>query len=226
MRLCNSLSVAANDSSAQEAHPHRTFGQRALKAGLFVLFSAILVIPRIRRLRRRPWAWSGVRLAVAGCAAWLGWRYKHADAGVPTLILSLILFAFSLLVRAKPEEKSIDVLARELNALIVLNGGAFRQSPDSPPVAKAQILVFPERILVFGPKERELLEIHLAKVRNIAVKQIDAEQGKDWAVEISWLGNEPCVTLFEYDGFFAEHLAQVTESTVRSQWKKELPVLQ
>jgi hypothetical protein len=28
-----------------------------------------------------------------------------------------------------------------------------------------------------------------------------------------------------YDGHFAEHLAQVTESTLRSQWKKDLSVI-
>lgn len=122
------------NAGEQLTEPRRTFGQITKQAGLFVLFATILVIPRIRRLRRRVWVWSGVRLGVAVCATWLGWRYTHAGAGVATLVLALLLFAFSLLLRAKPEETSVDALARELNALIVLNGGEFRLSPDSIPL--------------------------------------------------------------------------------------------
>jgi len=195
---------------------------------LFMLFGTILMIPRIRRLRRRPEPWAGVRLGVAACATWLGWRYKHAGAGVASLAASLLLFTFSLLVRAKPLVKSADALTQELSALIVLNGGIFRQSPDSTPIPKAQIFVHPEQIIVFGPRERRLLEIPLAKVRNLAAHPIasGAEEGAgQWEVEITWVAEGPCTTAFQYDGVFAEHLARVTESTLRSQWKRELPVI-
>jgi hypothetical protein len=141
----------------------------------------------------------------------------------------LLLFAFSLLVRAKPEVKSIDALARDLSALIVLNGGTFRQSPDSTPIPKAQIFVYPDLIIVLGPRERDLLEIPLAKVRNLAVHAItngSREGPEPWEVKIDWVAEEPCTTTFQYGGAFAEHLAQVTERTLRSQWKKDLPVIQ
>ena len=117
------------------------------------------MIPRIRRLRRRVGAWACVRLGVAACATWLGWRYRHAGAGVASLVGALLLFAFSLLVRAKPEVKSADAIAAELGALIVLNGGIFQESPDSTPIQHAQIFVHPEQIIVLGPRERRLLEI-------------------------------------------------------------------
>jgi hypothetical protein len=219
--------MAANGRADQPPQTHLTIGQKIKRTGLFVLFGALLIIPRIRRLRRRVWAWSFVRLGVAACATWLGWRYKHAGAGPATLALSLILFAFSLLVRVKPEEKSADVLARELNALIVLNGGAFRQSPDSLLVAPSEIYVCPAEIIVVGPKERRLLEIPFARVRNLVAHGVADGAGKaeDWVVEITWLDDEPCATTFEYQGTFAEHLARVTESTLRSQWIKDLPVI-
>ena len=221
--------MAVNDSGEQASQPRRTFGQWVKQAGLFILFGTILMIPRIRRLRRRPEAWACVRLGVAACATWLGWRYKHAGGGVASLAGSLLLFAFSLLVRAKPVVKSADAIAAELGALIVLNGGTFLESPNSPPIHKAQIFVHPEQIMVLGPQEHCLLEIPLAKVRSLAAHPITNGTGEGvepWEVEISWLANEPCTTTFRYGGAFAEHLARVTESTLRSQWKKDLPVLQ
>jgi hypothetical protein len=141
---------------------------------------------------------------------------------------ALLLFAFSLLVHAKPELKSMDALAQELKALIVLNGGIFRQSPGSTPIQPAQILVHPEQIIVLGPRERRLLEIPLAKVRSLAAYSVPKGTGEDvepWEVEITWMADASCTTTFHYDGAFAQHLAQVTESTLRSQWKKDLPVI-
>ncbi len=216
-------------ASAQTEQPQtrRTLGQWVKHTGLFVLFGTLLFIPRLRRLRRRVWEWSLVRLAVAACATWLGWRYKNAGAGPASLVLSLLLFAFSLLVRAKPEEKSADDLARELNALIVLNGGAFRPSPDSVPVAPVEIFVCPASIIVVGPKERRLLEVPFANVRSLTVHGVTDLAGNTqaWTMEITWMADQLCTALFEYDGTFAEHLARVAETTLRSQWSKDLPIL-
>ena len=114
---------------------------------------------------RSPGAWP--RAGVGWCG-----DYAHAGAGVASLAGGLLLFAFSLLVRAKPVVKSVDALTHELSALIVLNGGIFRQSPDSTPIHEAQILVHPEQIIVLGPRERRLLEIPLAKVRNLAAHPV------------------------------------------------------
>jgi hypothetical protein len=217
-----------NNSAEQSPQPRRTFGQLARQAGLFMLFGTILMIPRIRRLRRRVWAWTCIRLAAAVCGGWLVWRFVRAGAGGLSLAGGLLFLAFGLLVSAKPEVKSVDALAQQLSALIVLNGGLFRQFPDSTPVAQAQIFVHPEQIIVMGPRERRLLEIPLAKVRNVAAHPVsngDEAGGEHWEVEINWVAEGPCTTTFHYGGVFAEHLARVTESTLRSQWIKDLPVI-
>ena len=86
----------------------------------------------------------------------------------------------------------------------------------------------PEQIIVLGPRERRLLEIPLGKVRDLAVRPVINGSGDNvapWEVEINWVADEPCTATFHYDGVFAEHLARVTESTLRSQWKKGLPVI-
>lgn len=220
--------MAETSTGKESPKPHRTFGQLAKQAGLFVLFGTILVIPRLRRLRRRIWAWTCVRLAVAAGGGWLVWRYAHSRAGTATLALALLMLAFSVLTRAKPVRKSVDALAHELSALIVLNGGTFRRSSDSMAIQQAEIFLHPDRILVLGPRERRLLEIPLAKVCGLAANPAangSHEGVTPWEVEIRWGAEAPCTTTFHYDGVFAEHLARVAESTLRSQWKKELPVI-
>ncbi len=220
--------MAANDSNEQSPQAPQSFGQRAKQAGLFLLFGTILFIPRIRRLRRRVWAWTCVRLAVALCGGCLVWRYARAGAGSVSLAGGLLLLAFGLLVRAKPLVKSADALTQELGALVVLNGGTFRQSRDSLPVPLAQIFVRSDQIFVVGARESILLEIPLSKVRRLAVAPVKNGLGagqEPWEVEIHWQAEVPSTATFHYDGAFAEHLARVTESTLRSQWKKELPVI-
>lgn len=220
--------MAENNQVDPSAQPRVTFGQRAKKAGLFILFGAILFIPRIRRLRRRPGAWACVRLAVAAFATWLVWRNTHGNAGVASMVAGLFLFAFSLLIHAKPVTKSVDAIADELGALIVLNGGIFRETHDSTPIRRTQIFVHPAQIIVQDRDERRLLEIPMAKFCNVTAHPANGEKRKGpepWEVEINWLAEAPRTTTFLYEGAFAEHLAQVTETTLRGQWKKELPVL-
>jgi len=221
--------MAVNNSAEESAQTRRSFGQWAKRAGLFLLFGTILVIPRIRRLRRRVWAWTGVRVAVGVCGVWLVWRYAYAKGELAALASGLLLLAFSLLISAKPPTKSVDALAQELSALVMLNGGTFRLSSDSVPIPRAQIFVHPEQIIVLGPREQRLLEIPLAMVRGLAANPTTANGSRQgatpWEVEVRWGAEAPCTTTFHYDGAFAEHLARVTESTLRSQWKKELPVI-
>jgi hypothetical protein len=220
--------MAAKNSAEQTAPPDRTFGQAAKRAALFVLFGTMLMIPRIRRARRRVWAWTCIRMSGAVFAGLLIWRYERARVGVGALALALALLAFSLLVRASSAEKSPDALARELNALIVLNGGTFRQSPASTPVGPSQIFVCTDQIIVMGPRERRLLEIPTGMVRSLTARPVaKSRKGFDsWQVEVQWLADEARSTTFRYDGAFAEHLARVTESILRSQWKRGLPVIQ
>ncbi len=212
----------------QSTQPTISLGQRAKRAGLYFLFGTILFIPRIRRLRRRVWAWTLVRLGAAACGCWIVWRYAHLRAGLASLVGGLILLLFALLVRARPAEKSVDVIADELGALIVLNGGTFRESPESMEIRRTQIFVHPQKVMVHGPGNCHLLTILMAKFRSLeahACANGTKRNHQSWEVEIVWVDDSPHTTKFTYEGPFAEHLAQVAESTLRSQWKKELPIL-
>ncbi len=220
--------MAENNSAEKQLQPRRTLGQRAKQAGLFMLFGTILMIPRIRRLRRRVWAWTTIRIVAAVCGGWLVWRYAHLRSGATALVGGLLLFLLSLLLRAKPVVKSVDDIARELGALIVLNGGTFQLAADAPMVRRTQIFVHPTKVIVQGAQEKLLVEIPMGSFRSLTPRAHANGSGREpgkWELEIEWMADALRKTTFFYEGPFAEHLAQVAESTLRSQWKKELPVI-
>jgi hypothetical protein len=220
--------MSDTNAAPPAAEPWRTLTQFAKQAGLFILFGTILSIPRLRRLRRRVWPWTCVRLVSALCGFWLAWRFTRGQTGWASLLAAGILLAFSLLVRSRPLAKSVDALAHELSALVVLNGGAFRLSGGARVIPSTQIYVRPDALIVTGSHEQRLAEIPLTRVQNLTAYAIDKGSGKGaepWEVRIEWLSGEACTASFRYEGAFAEHLARVTESTVLSQWKKELPVI-
>jgi hypothetical protein len=221
----------ADEQDSQAVIPTGVRLRLALKrAALSVLFTAILIIPKIRALRRKIWEWSAVRLVVAGLGCLLGWRYKHAQGGLVDLVFGIVLMAFGLLVRAKPQAKSVDAQARELDALVVLNGGAFIPRGADRPSRLVSIFVNPDRLFVVDERPHTLEEIPVVRVRQLEARPVTApgeleEESQTWDLEISWEANEMRTARFRYDGVFAEHLARVAESTLRSLLRKELPVL-
>ncbi len=221
----------ADEQDSQAVIPTGVRLRLALKrAALSVLFTAILIIPKIRALRRKPWEWSAVRLVVAGLGCLLGWRYKHAHGGLVDLVFGILLMAFGLLVRAKPQAKSVDAQARELDALVVLNGGAFIPHGADRPSRLVSIFVNPDRLFVVDEREHSLEEIPVVRVRQLEARPLTAPgepeaETQTWDLEISWEANEMRTARFRYDGVFAEHLARVAENTLRNLLRKELPVL-
>jgi hypothetical protein len=221
----------ANEEKVQIVAPMSVRVWHALrKAALSVLFAAILVIPKIRQLRRRIWEWSAIRILVAVVGCLLGWRYKHANGGMVDLVVGVVLMAFGLLVRAKPEAKSVDAQARELDALVVLNGGAFIPAGNERPSRLVSVFVNPDRLFVIDEQGHTLEEIPLVRVRELAVRPVPTQgeseaEAQTWDLAITWESKDIRTVRFRYDGFFAEHLARVAETTVRNVLRRELPVL-
>ncbi len=192
-----------------------------------VLFSAILLIPRLRRLRRNVRAWTAVRIVLLAGGALLLWR-AFAQNGESTVFLAcgIVLVLLGTVVRARPLRKPIDAVARELDALVVLNGGFLLDSPDPERVGshapRISIFVCATVLRVLDASYRELLEIPVAMIRKIAVREDSAIPPGAWRLDIV---GESGSWSFRYEGAFAEHLARVAEQTLHEVWKKGLPVI-
>jgi hypothetical protein len=113
----------------QTANPQeprqRDIFEAAKRAAMGALFFLILPIPRLRRLRRCIWAWALVRVIAVLSGGVLIWHYARAQAGAGFLLGGLVLIALGVLVHAQPQAKTPEEKARELGALVALNGGTF-----------------------------------------------------------------------------------------------------
>jgi hypothetical protein len=178
--------------------------------------------------------WTFIRALAVVAGAWLAWRFVHGTAGIPSLSFAIGLALFGLLVKARPQRKSVDDVARELNALVVLNGGSWISEEHSKPVPETSIFVVSDRLVVLTAKFHEIAEIPLASVCKVSIHALvlgsprgnGGAAAEAWEMEIVFTSaNETRITTFRFDGFFAEHLARVAQQTITSVWKKQLPVL-
>jgi hypothetical protein len=198
------------------ASPQETAAARLRNFGLGALFALVLLLPKLLNLRRdrRSWLAFRVLLAIAGASLvvlplslWNSW---HAAIAGLAMFLAAIL-----LPEAKPDTTLADTVAR-LGALVVVNGGSY-QLEDGPPSA-VQLFVCPERIWALDSQQYPLLVIPTAEISSA----IAAEATGHWIVRIRWAEHSAD---FHYRGIFAEHLARVAESTLRSVIHPPLPVL-
>ena len=192
------------------------FGKRLRHLAVGVLFALVLLIPKILRVRRNPRSWLLFRifLGVAGAALvvlpiGLGTGFVPAIVGL-TMFLSAIL-----LPPAKPDANADDK-ARELGALVVVNGGRFQ--PGNAPSAVVQLFVGAESVWVLDQRFQPLLEIPVGEITAACAEQSE----ESWRLRMTWPSH---TAEFSYGGIFAEHLARVAESTIRSVMRPALPVL-
>src|SRR5260370_3766962 len=116
------MSAASNPALS---HPEG-FGKGFGPLAIAVLFALVLLIQKTLHLRRNPRSWILFRifLGVAGAAlvivpVGLGTSFVPAIIGLAMFISAI------LLPPAKPDTSSDDK-ARELGALVVINGGRFQ----------------------------------------------------------------------------------------------------
>ncbi len=203
-------------SSSPAISQPESFGKRLRHLAVGTLFALVLLIPKILQVRRNPRSWMLFRifLAVAGAALVIvplaAWNsYAPAVAGL-TMFISAIL-----LPPAKPETTAGDK-ARELGALVVVNGGRFKLGDASS--FAAQLFVGAEHVSVRDSRLQSFLEIPVSEITSA---QAEESHGR-WFLRINWANQ---AAAFAYDGVFAEHLARVAETTIRGIMRSALPVL-
>ncbi len=206
------MSAASNPTLSQP----EGFGKRLRQIAVGTLFALVLLIPKILHVRRNPRSWLlfriflgfvGVALVVLPLG--LGNGYLFSVAGLAMFIAAI------LLPPAKPET-SADDKSHELGALVVVNGGRFK--PGDTASFAAQLFVGVDHISVLNSNFQSFLEIPVSEISAACVE----DSGESWHLRVTWSSR---TAEFSYRGVFAEHLARVAESTIRSVMRPALPVL-
>lgn len=206
-------------SSMDADSPISVWRARLRRGALWVIFALVLMIPKVNRLRRQKRAWNIVRILMAFAGAGIltfGAARGHAlmlVAGAIMLLLAL------LLTPERPEfssASSIDARARELGALITVDGGRYIDGAGSRP--RAKLFIGTDRLWALDAALQVLVEIPLQQIRAVFVEPA----GADWSFRLDC---EQTTAEFIYQGSFAEHLARVADATVRSRLYRELPIL-
>jgi len=206
----------ANEEKGKDAD--RKWPQRMKRFALFVLFATILLVPKFLGLRRRPLLWNVLRFLAAVIGAFL---IADKTGSLPSLLTGFLLFVLALAVRPAKQEKSVDEQARDLGALIALNGGHLCATGEKP--RPARLFVASERLHVLDPAHCPLLEIAWSAISSVRAEAM----ASGWRLLVAWneTGPQPGAAEFHYQGFFAEHLARTAETTLRDQLRRELPVI-
>ena len=194
----------------------RVGAARLRRGGLWLIFALVLMIPKVNRLRRRRRAWIFIRIlvAIAGTAILVfGLARGH---GFALIFVGALILLFGLLLNAERPEISVDARAKELGALITVDGGHYIDAARNR--HRTKLFVGPDRLWALDSALHVLLEIPLTQVRTLVVEP----SGTGWSFRVDC---ERTKTEFIYEGSFAQHLAGVAEATVRSRLNRELPVL-
>lgn len=203
-------------TASPAAAPQESLSARLRNFAVGALFALVLLVPKILNVRRDERSWTAFRilLAIAGAglvilplSLWNSWL--AAIAGLAMFLTAI------LLPPAKPLF-DVDEKAKELGALVVVNGGEF-QPRNAAPVA-VQFLAGMDNIWALDSHLRPLLVIPVSGISALQAEEIR----RGWVLRISWMDY---VGEFSYHGIFAEHLARVAESTIRSVMRPSLPVL-
>ena len=193
-----------------------SFGKKLRNTAVGILFALVLLIPRLLHLRRNPRSWRlfCILLGIAGAALVilpLGMGNNYAYA-----LIGMVMFIAAILLPPAKPVMSADDKARELRALVIVNGGQYR-SQDSA-AATVQLFVGVECISVLDSMFQPLLVIPVAEITSARAEK----SGELWLVRVVWPDH---TAEFSYTGIFAEHLARVAESTVQSVMRPSLPVI-
>jgi hypothetical protein len=205
-----------NITATPAASQTETVSIRFRNFAIGALFAIVLLLPKLLRLRRDERAWtafrillgiSGAALVILPLSLWNSWL---------AAIAGLAMFLASILLPAPIVGTRVDDKARELGALVVVNGGEIR--PVNAPAAAVHLFVGADQIWALDSRLLPLLAIPVAEISSVNVQQVR----NGWLVRVP--GSNQTAEFF-YLGIFAEHLARVAESTIRSVMHTPLPVL-
>lgn len=180
------------------------------------VYALAQIVPNLLHLRGNPRSWlvfrvalgfAGAALVVLPLSVWNSWI---------AAIVGLAMFTAAILLPSDNADASADRKARELGALLVVNGGKYQ--PGNAPATAVRIFVGTEHIWALDSRFQPLLVIPTPEISFLRVEQF----GGRWNLQIRWTDH---TAEFSYRGFFAEHLARAAESTLRRVMRTSVPAL-
>jgi hypothetical protein len=126
------------------------------------------------------------------------------------------MFLTAALLPSSSSVTTVDDKARELGALIVVNGGKYGSANAS--AVSAQLFVGADYIWALDSRFQVLLTIPVSEISSVHAEEMD----RRWTVRIRRTDQ---TDEFSYRGIFAEHFARVAESTLRGVIHSPLPIL-
>ena len=191
-------------------------GKRLRQLAVGALFALVLLIAKILDVRRNPRSWMVLRIFLGVAGAALAVLPLGLGTGFVPAIVGLAMFISAILLSPAKPDANADDKAHELGALVVVNGGRFQ--PGSAPSAAVQLYVGAESVWALDRRFQPLLEIPVSEITTACAEQSE----ESWRLRMTWASH---TAEFSYGGIFAEHLARVAESTIRSVMRPALPVL-
>jgi hypothetical protein len=149
---------------------------------------------------------AGAALVILPLSLWNSWA-----AG----IAGLAMFTAAILLPPAKPGTSADRTARDLGALIVLDGGKYQ--PVNAPPAAAQVFVSAENIWALDPHFQPLLAVPTSQISSVRAE----ESAGRWNLQVRWLDH---TAEFSYRGIFAEFLARRAETSLCAVIPAALPV--
>jgi hypothetical protein len=207
-----------NSTATSADSQTENIGTRLQRFAIAALFGVVLLVPKVLNLRRDERSWTAFRvlLGIAGAALvilplafWNSWL---------AAIAGLALFLLAALLPSATSTTTVDDKARELGALVVVNGGKYRYNQGSSEPDSAQLFVGPDYIWVLGSRLQTLLTIPVSEVSSVHAEAIDGR----WILRVRCSDQ---IEEFSFGGIFGEHFARVAENTIRGVLHSSLPIL-
>lgn len=206
------MSATSNPAITQP----ESLGKKFRHLAVGTLFALVLIIPKLLQLRRNARSWTLFRTFLAMAGAALVVLPLGAWSSYFPAIVGLAIFVGAILLPSAKPVATAGEKTSELGALVVVNGGRFKRGEASS--IAAQLFVGADHVRVLDSHLQSFLEI---PVREITSAKAEQSHGC-WFLRVNWANK---TAVFSYRGVFAEHLARVAESTIRSVMRSALPVL-
>lgn len=189
---------------------------RLRNGAIVTLFAVALLIPKIIHLRRSERSWFAFRIVLGMFGASLVLLPLALWGSYLLSVIGLAMFVGAILLPSARPDTTADEKARELGALVVVNGGEYQ--PGNASAAPVQLFTGVENIWALDRHFQPLLVI---PVRELTTAKAENQSGV-WLLQLRWADHS---AEFTYRGIFAEHLARVAETTLRGVMRPALPII-